>query len=121
MKKVLIVTAVLIGMMASAMVFSSFKAPKEEKNTEVYKFISNDDEWFMYGEGSFYTCWSVDGVYYGGFYIWKNLNSGNHYYVGTPCGVNPEDARRIGCKTGQMYKNRDGDWLFDCDGITYKW
>lgn len=44
MKKNLFVTAILlIGMIAGAMVFSSFKAPKQEKNTETTSIAMGDD------------------------------------------------------------------------------
>lgn len=49
MKKDLFVTAILlISMMAGSMVFSSFKAPKQEKNTE-NTVVAMSDDWTPIG------------------------------------------------------------------------
>ena len=53
MKKMLITMAVVTGMVAGAMVFSSFMAPKHEKKTECVQTKSNVP---VYWEGCAHAC-----------------------------------------------------------------
>ena len=67
MKKVLIVTAVLIGMMVGAMMLSAFTTPKQDAKAECSK-IENDD-WVKMREGVAYcdgdngTCLGTGDIY----------------------------------------------------------
>lgn len=74
MKKNLFVTAILlIGMIAGAMVFSSFKAPKQEKNTNV-KQIEMQGPWKLFREQVTY-CDGDTGRGIGKGNVWVNTET----------------------------------------------
>ena len=120
MKKILITMAVLTGMVAGAMVFSSFTAPKNNDET-VCSQISMNDGWRRVGK---YTGKSDDGQYLK-FTIWEKEGSCNAYYWVVDCqGVNgvllgesnPDETR---CDTGAVRKNSEGRWYCAYGGRNY--
>lgn len=74
MTKKLFVTATLfIGMIAGAMVFSSFKAPKEEKSTNAAQ-IQMNDSWKKFREGVAYCDGEKDACMGRGD-VWVNTDT----------------------------------------------
>lgn len=67
-KKLFVTVALLIGIIAGGMVFSSFMAPKDEKNNDVTQITMNDN-WKKFREGVAYcdadngTCVGTGNVY----------------------------------------------------------
>ena len=115
MKKVLISATLLIGMMASAMVFSSFTTPKE--NVEVLNNqVSAQDDWREVGRYSGY----IDGKQTTTrFIIWEKQGMCGSYYW-TVCGDiydRPDNAKSG--RTGKLMLDGKKNWYASLDGIIY--
>ena len=75
MKKNLFVTVVLlIGIIASGMMFSSFTTPINEQNTSVTKNTTSDDNWKKFREGVAY-CDADKGTCVGTGDVWVNTET----------------------------------------------
>lgn len=121
MKKILITMAVLTNMVAGALVFSSFAAPKTNDET-VCSQINANDGWRQVGkyqgraeyrDGSSrdiltFVVWEKDGLC--NAYYWVVANSGNY---------NPDEAARNYVSTGALRKNSEGRWYAACSSLIY--
>lgn len=114
MKKVLISATMLIGMMASAMVFSSFTTSREDAevlNTQ----ISVQGDWREVGRYKGYN-----GTKVREFVIWEKAGMCGAYYwmTGSHVYKNPDEAS--GTKySGQLRQNSEKQWYAAFDGDIY--
>lgn len=117
MKKVLITMAVLTGMMAGAMVFSSFAAP-ETNEEAVCSQISANDEWTYIGSYYGYNRDGDKSEYQ--FCIWEKKNACNAYYwVYAAPSYNPDQAASQGSKNGVLRQNSEKKWYCALNGTNY--
>lgn len=118
MKKILITMAVLTGMVAGAMVFSSFATPKTNDET-VCSQINSNDGWRKVGT---YTGTSDDGKTRK-FHIWEKDGMCNAYYwvCSDQCSeYNPDEiAEHCNAPTGTLRKNSEGRWYCALYGTNY--
>lgn len=113
MKKLFIAATLLIVMVASAMVLSSFSEPKEDVKNESVQITMNDG-WTEVGE---YTGSARDGGTVR-FVIWEKEGMCNQYYW-VLAGVyvkNPDETEYI---HGVLRQNRDGEWYAAYNGKNY--
>ncbi len=120
MKKILITMAVLTGMVAGAMVFSSFVAPKTNDET-VCSQINSNDGWRRVGE---YMGYKVNSRDTKRFIIWEKDGMCNAYYwvewsSGTGIHSNEMNPEKTGNETGALRQNSDKEWYAACSGFIY--
>ena len=119
MKKLFIAASLLIGMIAGAMVLSSFSEPKEEINKDCMGICVKDDGWRRVGE---YEGKTEDGKSTT-FIIWEKEGMCNAYYWvayhynAEPHRENPDKAPAAA--TGALRQNRDGYWYAAYQGKNY--
>lgn len=119
MKKLFIAATLLIGMVAGAMVLSSFVAPKANDKTECSQITMNDG-------------WRRVGVYYGydrdgkqsafTFMIWQKEGMCGAYYwtYSLDAKYDPDSAWKVNERfTGELRKNSEGKWYAALDGKNY--
>lgn len=115
MKKVLITMAVLTSMVAGAMVFSSFVAPKTNDET-VCSQISVNDEWTRIG---FYYGYDSNGRQSNWkFSIWVKQGEPNTYYWVYADDKKPDQLIDEGQK-GVLRQNSEKKWYAAYKGIIY--
>ncbi|MBR1800421.1 MAG: hypothetical protein IJ767_02855 [Bacteroidaceae bacterium] len=122
MKKVLISATLLIGMVASAVVFSSFTTPKE--NSEVLDTqISVQGDWREVGRYKGYDAngrssswdfviWEKEGMCGAYYWTYNNLITG----VYNPDQVSEDKHQRRG---GKLMQNSEKKWYASLDGKQY--
>ena len=117
MKKLFIAASLIIGMIAGAMVLSSFSEPKENDNNACME-ITMADGWTRVGQ---YQGVSKD-YKSETFIIWEKEGMCNSYYWTSGCykGADPDwhwdnDPSNVGA----LRKNRDGEWYAAYDGKNY--
>ena len=112
MKKVLITMALLTGMVAGGVLFSSFATLKTNDET-ICSINTNDD-------------WTYIGSYYGydrngkrsvsTFTIWERKNACNAYYWVYANDKNPDETRN---SNGVLRQNSEKKWYAALDGTNY--
>jgi len=116
MKKSLISATLLIGMIASAMAFTTSKENAEVLDTQ----ISAQDDWREVGRYTGYDAngkkstyefivWEKQGMC--GAYYWTYMNQGWVY--------NPDNANRTGRSSGQLRQNSEKKWYASLNGTQY--
>lgn len=121
MKKLFIAASLIIGMMAGAMVLSSFSEPKEDVNKDCTGICVKDDGWRRVGE---YTGKSSDGAIKK-FIIWEKDNMCNAYHwvlAISPvsyCHIKTDPDNTDPRYTGALRQNRDDYWYAAYDGTNY--
>ena len=113
MKKLFIAASLIIGMVTSAMVLSSFSEPNEMKNDSCTEITMADG-------------WTKVGVYTGSardggtliVVIWEKEGMCNQYYwvVAQAPVKNPDETKY---DHGVLRQNRDGEWYAACYGKNY--
>lgn len=111
--------AILTGMVASSMVFSSFAAPKDERNNTYVK-ITVKDGWRMVGiyEGKSADNWTQQ------FVIWEKEGMCNAYYWVEKWGSdlknqkNPDESESFVNK-GILRQNSEKKWYAAYNGRNY--
>lgn len=109
MKKVLITMAVLASMVAGAMVFSSFAAPKQKMSKECPS-ITIDEGWNKVGS---YYGYNKEGKKSDWcFVVWEKAGMCNAYYWTYDSYVGgPYDPDKVpNGDTGALRKNSEGKW-----------
>lgn len=117
MKKLLIAASLLIGMIAGAMVLSSFSEPQREIRKEKEQITMNE-RWTKIGEYK-----GKGPSSYETFVIWQKEGMCNSYYwvnvlhdYRDCCYTNPDEA----CSTtGVLMKDRDDNWYAALYGDKY--
>jgi len=109
----MITLAVLTGMVAGAMVFSSFAAPTTNDEI-VCSQISANDEWTYIGSYHGYDRNGKESVYQ--FKIWEKKNACNAYYWVYGCSSNPDETD---CDNGVLRQNSEKKWYAAHDGNNY--
>lgn len=112
MKKTFISVAMLIGMIASAMAFSSFTEPK--KNVEIQTVLNSaQDGWREVGR---YEGLCFQNGKFKNFIIWEKQGLCGAYYwtERTNPPKNPDQVL-----SGQLRKNSDGKWYAAVNGDIY--
>lgn len=117
MKKLFIAASLIIGMVASAMVLSSFSEPKEMKNDSCTE-ITMADGWTKVGD---YRGKTRDERKSAQFRIWEKEGMCNQYYWvlydGSENGYeNPDETQS---SSGVLRQNRDGEWYAAYYGENY--
>ena len=117
MKKVLISATMLIGMMASAMVFSSFTMPKENVNVLMSQ-NSVPNGWKEVGRYKGYR--NGDDKDYLTFIIWEKPDMCGAYYwtTGPNASEGPDGPIHKKC-TGQLRQNSVKQWYAAYNGDIY--
>lgn len=121
MKKLFIAASLLIGMIAGAMVLSSFSEPKEEGNKDCMGICVKDDGWRRVGS---YEGKTEDGNNKLLFVIWEKEGMCNSYYWTTGSSYSSENPdwhieHKMGGATGALRQNRDGYWYAAYQGKNY--
>lgn len=118
MKKVLITMAVLTGLVAGGMVFSSFAAPKQDSKKECTKIEMNDG-WTRVGDWWGYTETGRKSDYR--FVIWERKDACNSYYWVYLNYTNSEnsDPDHTKCTTGVLRQNYEKKWYANVNGTQY--
>jgi len=118
MKKLFIAASLIIGMIAGAMVLSSFSEPKEELNEDCIE-ITMADDWTYVGE---YVGRTSDDETHR-FKIWEKEGMCNSYYWVAKSEYydngwinNPDETR---CQTGVLRRNNEGRWYCAYRGDNY--
>ncbi|MBQ6084382.1 MAG: hypothetical protein IJK92_08555 [Bacteroidales bacterium] len=114
MKKLFIAASLIIGMIAGAMVLSSFSEPKEELNEDCIEITMADD-------------WTYVGDYVGRtsddktqrFRIWEKEGMCNSYYWVSKCDNSRLNPDITSCTKGVLRQNRDGYWYAAFCGDNY--
>ena len=116
MKKLLISATLLIGMMASAMVFSSFTTPKEQDETFTSQ-VNVQDGWKEVGR---YTGYCEENGATKKFIIWEKSGMCGAYYwvILSTNGVQDPDQAVSG-NTGQLRQNSEKKWYAAYDSKIY--
>lgn len=116
MKKVLITMAVLTGLVAGGMMFSSFVTPKTNDET-VCSQINANEGWTIVGT---YTGNTDDGYKTKQFAIWEKEGICNAYHWTTDCnGYGYKNPDETTCSTGAVRKNSEGRWYCAFAGDNY--
>lgn len=119
MKKLLIAASLLIGMIAGAMVLSSFSEPKE-MDYKTCTEITMTDGWTYVGE---YVGTTRDGVTHR-FKIWEKEGMCNSFYwvaysksyVIQNWSLNPDETN---FPSGVLRRNSEGKWYCAYNGDNY--
>ena len=114
MKKVLITATLLIGMMASAMVFSSFTTPKLQ-NEALTSQVNAQEDWKMVGEYKGYKDGDSRPTF---FKIWEKQGMCGAYYWVIDNGYANPDKASVGY-SGQLRQNREKQWYASWKGDIY--
>lgn len=114
MKKLLIVASMLTGMVAGAMVLSSFSEPKEMK-IGTCKEITMADDWTLVGK---YYGKDANGMQSGYmFNIWQKEGMCNQYYWVYGNDTNTPD--KTTAAHGVLRQNKEGKWYVAYNGTNY--
>jgi len=108
--------AVLTGMVAGAMVFSSFVVPKTNDET-VCSQINANDGWRQVGEYTGYLEGSQTVSLT--FVIWEKDGLCNAYYWVIKNSQRNKNPDETDCETGALRKNREGQWYAAFRGQIY--
>lgn len=112
MKKLLIVASMLTGMVAGAMVLSSFSEPKEMK-IGTCKEITMADDWTLVGK---YYGKDANGKQSGAmFTIWQKEGMCNQYYWVYSDDKTPDKTTAA---HGVLRQNKEGNW-YAANGTNY--
>lgn len=113
MKKLFIAASLIIGMIAGAMVLSSFSEPKQGERNESTE-ITMADGWTRVGV---YYGYDMDGdrSYYK-FTIWEKEGMCNSYYWVYNSDKNPDETRST---TGVLRQNSEKKWYAALYGKNY--
>lgn len=124
MKKILITMAVLTGMVAGAMVFSSFAAPKQNKSTEITMSVPTDGPGTCVevgnctvsitrnNDGQTYTVKAINRNRYTVTVSWSAYCNNNKVGGGT-LAVAAYDGGHYGSQSATVYYSKEGVYLDD--------
>lgn len=120
-KKIFVTAALFIGMIAGAMVFSSFDTPKQKVSKE-FSSITKGDGWNMVGSYFGYDREGNKSSF--PFVIWEKAGMCNAYYWTYDhytCGpIDPDRVKSIKIEdTGALRKNSEGKWYAAHQGTNW--
>lgn len=117
MKKVLISATLLIGMMASVMVFSSFTTSRENVNVLDSK-VNVQGDWRRVGTYKGYDASGKAPTY--SFTIWEQDGMCGSYYWVYYMDINPDECFKYKKEfTGKLMKDSEGRWYAALYGDKY--
>lgn len=120
MKKLFIAASLIIGMIAGAMVLSSFSEPKQEESID-YTDIMMADGWTYVGEYRGFREDHPGDNYYSKFvYVWEKGGMCGAYYwtLAYNHKYDPDEAVKHNHSNGKLM-NSNGKWYFAYDGDRY--
>lgn len=122
MKKILITMAVLTSMVAGAMVFSSFAAPKQEKGMFSSSIKLFDRTWLSAGS-HFGEDENGNVIPRYEFYVWGRSDDGRNVidddFWWTLINITPDQALNRSEPYGRIYKNEYEQYYLNFDGSKY--